>query len=548
MSSSRRAGRRLPSARVPLARSAARPGSPGGPRPVRVCCSSEAPRRGSCSARSTSGGIRWTARRVERLTDFEGAEHHAAISRDGKFVAFLSDREGTWDAWATQVGIDDLHNLTKGSVQELRNPGTRTLVFIQTGRRSSSGVACRTPPGAGWSMPGGRSRRWAAPFDRYLPGISELDWSPDGRRIVYHPPTEGDPLFVTEPDEKSGRQIYVARKGFHNHFPVWSPDGAFIYFVHGLVHGLALDKSDVWRIRPAGGEPERLTFHDSRVTFPTLLGNRTLLYLATDDEGSGPWIYAMDVEPPRSPPHQHGRRGVPVACSQCGWSTPGRDRFTLDRRPVASADCRPRDRRNLAPRAISLPTARGLSPRAGRGYIIYRAPKAGTDGLMKLVDGTSSELWSGADGRALGGPAISPDGQRLAFLVQRRGLTQLYVMNADGSGARRIAERARRARSARLVAGWAVAGGRGQSGWRAAAVQDPGQRRGAGSAREGVLNRSDLGSERTVSRLFRRGCRYDVFGEGGERGRDASPTAEPDSDPGRQAPGLSGEETMRWSS
>ena len=37
-------------------------------------------------------------------------------------------------------------------------------------------------------------------------------------------------------------------------------------------------------------------------------------------------------------------------------------------------------------------------------------------------------------------PAIAPDGQRLAFLVQRRGRTQLYVMNADGSGARRIAE------------------------------------------------------------------------------------------------------------
>ena len=37
-------------------------------------------------------------------------------------------------------------------------------------------------------------------------------------------------------------------------------------------------------------------------------------------------------------------------------------------------------------------------------------------------------------------PAIAPDGQRLAFPVQRRGRTQLYVMNADGTGARRIAD------------------------------------------------------------------------------------------------------------
>ena len=75
-------------------------------------------------------------------------------------------------------------------------------------------------------------------------------------------------------------------------FRSWSPDDAFIYFVHGV----PLDEMDMWRIRPAGGEAERLTSHNSRVTFPTLLDARTLLYLATDEQGGGPWIYAMDVE------------------------------------------------------------------------------------------------------------------------------------------------------------------------------------------------------------------------------------------------------------
>ena len=373
--------------------------------------------------------------KVTRLTDFDGAEHHAAISRDGKFVAFLSDRDGTWDAWATQVGTGEFHNLTKGSVPELRNPGTRTIGFHPDG--SSVILWSRVPDStkgglvnAGWAVP-----TMGGPLRPYLPGISEINWSPDGRRIVYHPPTDGDPLFVTELDEKSGRQIYVARKGFHNHFPVWSNDGAFIYFVHGL----PLEESDVWRIRPTGGEPERLTFHDSRVTFPTLLGNRTLLYLASDDDGSGPWIYAMDVE--RRVPHRIST-GVEEYMSLAASAddrrlvaTVSRSTAGLWRVPIAD-----RVVDGSAATPISLPTARGLSPRSGRGYIIYRAPKAGTDALLKLADGASTELWSGVEGRPLGGPAIAPDGQRLAFLVQRHGLTQLYMLNLDGSGARRIAE------------------------------------------------------------------------------------------------------------
>ena len=298
--------------------------------------------------------------KVTRLTDFEGAEHHAAISRDGKFVAFLSDRDGTWDAWATQVGTGEFHNLTKGSVLELRNPATRTVGFSPDG--SLVTLWSRVPDSArggvvdaGWAVP-----TMGGPLRPYLKGVSELDWSPDGRRMVYHPPAEGDPLFVTELDEKVGRQIYVARPGVHNHFPVWSHDGAFIYFVQGL----PLEESDVWRIRPTGGEPERLTFHNSRVTFPTLLDNRTLLYLATDDDGSGPWIYAMDVE--RRVPHRISmgvEEYMSLAASADGRrlvATVSRSTAGLWRVPIAD---RVIDESGATP--LSLPTARGLSPRAG---------------------------------------------------------------------------------------------------------------------------------------------------------------------------------------
>ena len=380
------------------------------------------------------------------LTDFEGAEHHAAISRDGKFVAFLSDRNGMWDAWVSQVGTGNVQNLTNGRVAELRNPATRTVGFSPDGTLVMLWSRARKSDGGGvvdygWTVPtiGGQLQSsWKGL------GISELSWAPDGRRVVYHPPTDGDPMFVTRPDEKEGTQIYVARAGVHNHFPIWSPDGAFIYFVQGKVLDNDFHESDIWRIRPIAGKPERLTFHNTRVTFPTLLDNRTLLYLATDDDGSGPWIYAMDVE--RRVPH---RISTSVdAYTSLAAGADGRSLVATVARSTTADLWRvpiPADRMIDGSDAIPipLPTPREQSPRIGPAYMIYRAPKAGTDGLWKRPDGQEAmELWNGLlQGRVVAGAAIEPGGRRVAFLVQKQGRTHLYMVNADRTGGEhRIAE------------------------------------------------------------------------------------------------------------
>jgi Tol biopolymer transport system component len=264
----------------------------------------------------------------------------------------------------------------------------------------------------------------------YQRGMTELDWSSDSKRIVYHPSVAGDPLYVAEVDDRAAaQQIYVAREGAHNHFPIWSPDDDFIYYVHGF----PLDEMDVWRIRPTGGEPERMTFHNARVSFPTFLNRRTLLYLATDDKGAGPWIHALDVERHVSSRISTGvGEYTSLAASADGRrlvATVSRATAGLWRTPIAA-----RLVGQSAASRLTLPTARGLSPRMAAGFILYRAPRAGTDGLWRLSDGTATELWSGLDGRVVSGAAVAPDGQRIAFPVQRRGRTQLHVMNADGAG------------------------------------------------------------------------------------------------------------------
>ncbi|MCU1302531.1 MAG: tolB protein, partial [Candidatus Sulfotelmatobacter sp.] len=422
--------------------------NPTAPPPLRLATSNSLPRRFVLAL--AAGGIAlaivgslWFQRteyfwrspianaRFQSVSDFGGVEQDAAVSRDGHFVAFLSDRDGQMDVWVTQVGSGEFHNLTHGSVPELVNPSIRTVGFSPDG--SLVTFWARNPSGSKrddigiWAVPtlGGEPRL-------YLEGVAEFDWSHDGSRLTYHTPGPGDPLFVSDGGVRSeSRQIFEASAGLHSHFPLWSPDAAFIYFVQGSLP----DKLDIWRISAAGGAPERITSHNRRVSYPVLLDRRTLIYLASDPDGSGPWLYTMDVE--RRIPHR---------------LTSGLDRYTS---LAASADGRrlvgtlASAKRTLwrlripdSPAAvstaarISLTTSTGFSPRLGPNYLLYVSATGTSESIWKLANGTGTELWSGLGARIFGGPAIAPDGRSIAFSVRQHGQTLLYVMQADGTNAR----------------------------------------------------------------------------------------------------------------
>ncbi|MGH9744472.1 MAG: DNA-binding protein, partial [Candidatus Acidiferrum sp.] len=369
--------------------------------------------------------------RFQTVTDFDGVEQAATVSRDGHFVAFLSDRDGQTDVWLTQVGLGQFHNLTRGSVSELINPSVRTLGFSPDGSLVTFWVRKREGANGGdigiWAVPtlGGEPRP-------YLEGAAELDWSHDGSRLAYHTPGSGDPLFVTEGGLQSRRMaIFTAPFGLHSHFPVWAPDGEFIYFVEGSLP----DKLDIWRIRPGGGTPERITSHKARVGYPVLLDRRTLMYLASDSDGSGPWLYGMDVE--RRIPHQLTSgldRYTSLAASSDGRRlvvTVASPKRTLWRLRIGDS---PADVSDAA--RISLTTSAGYSPRLGPNYLLYISAHESSESIWKVANGNGTELWNAEGAQIFGGPAISSDGRYIAFSVRQHGKTLLYMMQADGTNAR----------------------------------------------------------------------------------------------------------------
>jgi Tol biopolymer transport system component len=372
--------------------------------------------------------------RVVRVTDFDGTEQAAAISRDGQYVAFLSDRDGRFDVWLTRLGTGHFYNLTRDTGRELVNRSVRMLGFSPDGTVVTFWSRQGDEPAGGgigiWAVPllGGPARP-------YLEGAAEFDWSPDGSRLVYHTPGPGDPMFVTDRGQPAGGgHLFTAPPGLHSHFPLWSADQAFVYFVQGAVP----DRMDIWRIAPAGGTPERLTHHESDVSHPVVLDARTLVYLAGDGSGAGPWLHALDVERRRTHRLTSGvDRYTSLAASADGKrlvATQATTRPALWRVAIGDGAAGTRDARR-----VDLTTGSGFAARLGPDYLLYVVRNTAGDSVWKLQGEATTEVWSAPDARVIGAPAVEPEGRRVALSIRQGGQTRLCVMNADGTGLRVLA-------------------------------------------------------------------------------------------------------------
>ena len=225
------------------------------------------------------------------------------------------------------------------------------------------------------------------------------------------------------------RQIVKSQPGLHNHFQVWSKDGRWIYFVRGRP---ATREMDLWRISPDEGEPEQLTRLNTDVAYPAPIDERTVLFVAHNENGAGPWLWALDVESrtlqrvslgleqyTALAATADGRRlAASVVNAQVNlWSVPITDRV-IEEKDVE---------------AFRLPTVRAQTPRFGGGSLFYLSSRDGADGLWSYRDGQALEIWKGSEGALLSPPAVSADGSSVAFALRRGGKRQMHVIAADGT-------------------------------------------------------------------------------------------------------------------
>jgi Tol biopolymer transport system component len=366
------------------------------------------------------------------FTNWEGSEEGAEISPNGELVAFLSDREGEFDIWVSQVGTGIFHNLT-GDMPPLAASGfiVRKLGFSADSSQIWFNPADGKPPMIiPWT--GGTPR----PF---LPaGTNTPAWSPDGTSLVYiDKANRDDPIYLADYTGADKRQIFGPGP-FKNMNPVWSPDSQWIYFGRG-VEPQDESEIDVWRLRPTGGPPERVTTQHLAINFLAPLDSRRLRYVARAEDRSGPWLWSLDIPTGVSTRVPSGvDQYMSVSTSRDGRriaATVANPSASLWRVPLLNRQAEEGDAERYP---LPVPTGFAYAPRLGRQALFYLSERGTDDGLWKIQDGVASLLRRNVDSPLSEPPAVSRDG-RLAVVVRRQGKRQVSIMAGDGTNVQTLA-------------------------------------------------------------------------------------------------------------
>ena len=269
-----------------------------------------------------------------------------------------------------------------------------------------------------------------------------LAWTQDGSRLVFHTYEDGDPMFVADSKGANPRQIFTLKAGGHNHYPIWSADAQWIYFVSGVWNTREMD---IWRIRPSGGTPERLTNENNDMRY-LICSTRTILYIPRP-EWRGALSWALDLERKVSrrissglevyssvDASADGRRLAAAVSNPTAnlWSVPILDRLAKDE--------------DVTPFSVS--SVRAYAPRFAGASLFYLSSRGGGDGLWRYENGQATEIWRGSDGALFEPPAVSSSVShsdsigafRVAVILRKQGRRTLNTFASDGSDVRPLAQ------------------------------------------------------------------------------------------------------------
>ena len=325
---------------------------------------------------------------LRRLTNHPARDAFPVFSPDGTQILFNSDREGeSLDVYIMRSDGSDVHRLTNWPSNEEAYPGCwspdGSQIFFSSSRYGKDNVF----------------RINVEPFETHEVLSDALDlqfpsYSPDGSKLLFQSQTEFQTGELRIMDLSTKRVSAIVKTQAHDSYPKFSSDGKSILFQDRVG-----DNTEVCLIRSdGGGGVQNLTNNPARDTVPSWSPDSSRIAFTSNRDGNYEiaQIYVMNADGS----NQHRIYFNSALSVQPAWSPDGRRiAFANDKEGNRSGNF---EIFEIEPETTAPETRLTFRPR----YDTY--------------------------------PVYSPDGARIAFVSTADGNSEIYLMNADGSGVLRL--------------------------------------------------------------------------------------------------------------
>jgi Tol biopolymer transport system component len=374
---------------------------------------------------------------VHRVTEFVGLEEFPAISPDLKSVAFTADVNGRRQVFVRLLAGGPSLPITTDPVDHQHPrwlPDASSLAYF-------SPAAPGEAEGAIWivSALGGSPRR-------LIGSVGGGDVSSKGRLACFRLVNGSIQLVSTALDGSDVQEVTRAVAGYYSH-PRWSPDDRWIAFQQG--DGV---RNDIFVVPASGGEPRKLTSDRNVINGLAWTPDGGGIVYASSRGSSLPYLPALSLW---TVPLDGGAPRQLIAgdvwyeqpdVNRSGRASAVRKRMRFDiwRFPF---DVDPKDNVRRAVQ-VTHQTGQVMTPTAAPSdqEVAYLSDSGGHANLwvMSMQSGALRQITFETDPSvAMGAPAWSPDGKRIAF-VSSKGNTGfdfgVWLVDPDGTNQRNVAK------------------------------------------------------------------------------------------------------------